>query len=77
MLWKANLPRRRKALLIVMFGGGIFVTMAGILRCVLILTVCTSLPKSYAHHIDRPHRIPLLVHKKQALGPSGKPSSPL
>jgi hypothetical protein len=38
MLFKANLPFRRKLLLIVMFGGGIFVTMAGILRCVLILT---------------------------------------
>ncbi|CAK7225147.1 hypothetical protein SCUCBS95973_005762 [Sporothrix curviconia] len=38
MLWKANLPATRKIGLMVLFSGGIFVTMAGILRCVLILT---------------------------------------
>ncbi|CAK7566372.1 MAG: hypothetical protein SEPTF4163_004315 [Sporothrix epigloea] len=38
MLWKANLPPTRKAGLMVLFSGGIFVTMAGILRCILILT---------------------------------------
>ncbi|KAI9673615.1 MAG: hypothetical protein M1817_002252 [Caeruleum heppii] len=38
VLLKANMPRRRKCLLLVMFSGGIFVIMAGILRCVLILT---------------------------------------
>lgn len=37
MLWRANIPLRRKALLIAMFSGGVFVMMAGILRCVLIL----------------------------------------
>lgn len=38
MLWRAAIPRARKAGLLVVFGGGIFVIMAGILRCVLILT---------------------------------------
>ncbi|KAK1989181.1 hypothetical protein LZ30DRAFT_776341 [Colletotrichum cereale] len=38
MLWGSQLPLRKKLGLIVLFSGGIFVTMAGILRCVLILT---------------------------------------
>ncbi|GKT54210.1 short-chain dehydrogenase reductase sdr [Colletotrichum tofieldiae] len=37
MLWGAQLPLRKKLGLIVLFSGGIFVTMAGILRCVLII----------------------------------------
>ena len=37
MLWKANLPARQKYFLLVMFSCGIFVMMAGILRCALIL----------------------------------------
>jgi hypothetical protein len=40
MLWNSSLPLFKKAGLIVLFSGGAFVTMAGILRCVLILTVC-------------------------------------
>ncbi|KAK1965736.1 hypothetical protein LY78DRAFT_609872 [Colletotrichum sublineola] len=38
MLWGSQLPLRKKLGLIVLFSGGIFVTMAGILRCVLIIT---------------------------------------
>ncbi|CAK7202052.1 hypothetical protein SEUCBS139899_004771 [Sporothrix eucalyptigena] len=38
MLWKANLRPAKKVGLMVLFSGGIFVTMAGILRCVLIVT---------------------------------------
>ncbi|KAL1849545.1 hypothetical protein Plec18170_007453 [Paecilomyces lecythidis] len=38
MLWTARLPLRRKLSLVVLFSGGLFVMMAGILRCVLILT---------------------------------------
>lgn len=38
MLWKASLKPAKKAGLILLFSGGAFVTMAGILRCVLILT---------------------------------------
>ncbi|KAM7211357.1 hypothetical protein V8F06_013265 [Rhypophila decipiens] len=38
MLWKAALRPAKKAGLILLFSGGLFVTMAGILRCVLILT---------------------------------------
>ncbi|OIW32605.1 hypothetical protein CONLIGDRAFT_712899 [Coniochaeta ligniaria NRRL 30616] len=38
MLWQSRLPPFKKAGLIVLFSGGIFVTMAGILRCVLIIT---------------------------------------
>ncbi|KAG9232739.1 hypothetical protein BJ875DRAFT_68853 [Amylocarpus encephaloides] len=37
MLWRAKIPLRRKILLGGMFGGGAFIMMAGILRCVLIL----------------------------------------
>ncbi|KAF3005048.1 hypothetical protein E8E13_009329 [Curvularia kusanoi] len=37
MLWKASLELRRKLSLIVVFGGGVFVMMAGILRCALII----------------------------------------
>lgn len=39
MLWQATLPRVQKAALAVCFSGGLFVTMAGILRCVYIITV--------------------------------------
>ncbi|OLN82716.1 hypothetical protein CCHL11_08758 [Colletotrichum chlorophyti] len=38
MLWTSKLPTRKKLGLIVLFSGGIFVTMAGILRCVLIIS---------------------------------------
>ncbi|KAA8894764.1 hypothetical protein FN846DRAFT_900823 [Sphaerosporella brunnea] len=39
LLWSlSNLTRRRKLLLIVMFSGGIFIMIAGILRCALILS---------------------------------------
>ncbi|KAK2051988.1 hypothetical protein LY76DRAFT_527541 [Colletotrichum caudatum] len=38
MLWGSQLPLRKKLGLIVLFSGGIFVTMAGVLRCVLIIT---------------------------------------
>ncbi|KAJ4984890.1 hypothetical protein SVAN01_09584 [Stagonosporopsis vannaccii] len=37
MLWKANLELKRKITLILIFGGGVFVMMAGILRCALII----------------------------------------
>lgn len=43
MLFKARLRWREKLELMVLFSGGLFVMMAGILRCVLILTVS---PKS-------------------------------
>lgn len=39
MLFKARLRWREKLELLVLFSGGLFVMMAGILRCVLILTV--------------------------------------
>ncbi|KAF7543930.1 hypothetical protein G7046_g9902 [Stylonectria norvegica] len=38
MLWSARIPLPKKIGLITLFSGGIFVTMAGILRCVLIIT---------------------------------------
>ncbi|KAI5801656.1 hypothetical protein DFH27DRAFT_482147 [Peziza echinospora] len=37
LMWKANLAPRRKILLLIMFSGGIFIIMAGILRCALII----------------------------------------
>ena len=45
MLFKARLRWREKLELLILFSGGIFVMMAGILRCVLILTVCISLSR--------------------------------
>ncbi|EON70027.1 hypothetical protein W97_09293 [Coniosporium apollinis CBS 100218] len=37
MLWKANMSKVKKYSLILVFGGAVFVMMAGILRCALIL----------------------------------------
>lgn len=42
MLWGSSLRPMKKAGLIFIFSGGIFVTAAGILRCVLIVTVRSS-----------------------------------
>ncbi|KAF7555274.1 hypothetical protein G7Z17_g2286 [Cylindrodendrum hubeiense] len=38
MFWMARIPLRKKLGLVALFSGGLFVTMAGVLRCVLILT---------------------------------------
>lgn len=48
MLWKASLRPMKKAGLMVLFGGGIFVITCATLRCVLIVTVGTS-PKHPGH----------------------------
>lgn len=37
MLWKAHLELKKKLSLVLIFGGGVFVMMAGILRCALII----------------------------------------
>lgn len=37
MLWKANLEIKKKLSLVLVFGGGVFVMLAGILRCALII----------------------------------------
>ncbi|EPS28373.1 hypothetical protein POX_f07459 [Penicillium oxalicum] len=42
MLFKARIHWREKLELLILFSGGIFVMMAGILRCVLILTAGTN-----------------------------------
>ncbi|KAJ9223967.1 hypothetical protein DTO027B5_3717 [Paecilomyces variotii] len=42
MLWRARLPLRRRLSLMALFSGGLFVMMAGILRCVPILTAGTN-----------------------------------
>jgi hypothetical protein len=39
LLWKSRVSRIKKAALLFCFSGGIFVTMAGILRCIYIVTV--------------------------------------
>lgn len=39
LLWKSRVSRLKKAALLFCFSGGIFVTAAGTLRCVLIVTV--------------------------------------
>lgn len=45
LLWQSSLRPLKKAGLIVLFSGGIFVMVAGILRCILIITV--SSPRGY------------------------------
>ena len=44
MLWHSSLRPLKKAGLILLFSGGIFVTVAGILRCVLIISVSITRP---------------------------------
>lgn len=39
MLWRATMKPMKKIGLIVLFSGGAFVTVAGVLRCILIVTV--------------------------------------
>lgn len=39
LIWKARLTNKKKYILLVMFSGGFFVIVAGLLRCILILTV--------------------------------------
>jgi hypothetical protein len=39
MVWKSNLPLRKKIVLLIMFSGGFLEMAFGILRCVSILTV--------------------------------------
>lgn len=43
MLWSSSLRPFKKAGLILLFSGGAFVTVAGVLRCVLIITVSTTI----------------------------------
>ncbi|KAL8853681.1 MAG: hypothetical protein Q9221_001492, partial [Calogaya cf. arnoldii] len=38
MIWQSRLATKKKWVLSIMFSGGLLVTAAGILRCVLILT---------------------------------------
>ncbi|KAL8967067.1 MAG: hypothetical protein Q9183_003085 [Haloplaca sp. 2 TL-2023] len=42
LFWQARIDPKKKAWLLIMFGGGVFVMMAGILRCALILTAGAS-----------------------------------
>lgn len=53
LLWKARVSGFKRAALIFCFSGGIFVTAAGILRCVLIVTVCPPLIMSLLLVPDR------------------------
>lgn len=43
-LWKAKVAKVKKVILVLLFSGGIFVMVAGILRCVLILKVRLRFP---------------------------------
>ncbi|KAH7112389.1 hypothetical protein EDB81DRAFT_848883 [Dactylonectria macrodidyma] len=48
VLWKAKVPRLKKVMLVLLFSGGIFVMVAGILRCILILKNPTTGPQQAA-----------------------------
>lgn len=79
MLFKARLHWREKLELLVLFSGGLFVMMAGILRCVLILTVREHLsvsPMTFVPHSDTliSRLVPMALSKPVA-GLVAKPSS--
>lgn len=42
MVWKSHLPKAKKITLLIMFSGGLLEMAFGILRCVSILTVCST-----------------------------------
>ncbi|KAH6951140.1 hypothetical protein BKA56DRAFT_505876 [Ilyonectria sp. MPI-CAGE-AT-0026] len=48
VLWKAKVPKFKKLMLVLLFSGGVFVMVAGILRCVLILKNPTTGPQQAA-----------------------------
>jgi hypothetical protein len=76
MLFKARLRWREKLELLVLFSGGLFVMMAGILRCVLILTVSTDAPFNLISDlISDPSRLVQMVLNKLAAGHVARPSS--
>lgn len=52
LLWKARLPLVQKFAVAFCFSGGLFVTTAAILRCVLILTV-SLFPKAFFFGTER------------------------
>lgn len=85
MLWTSSLRPLKKAGLMLLFSGGIFVTAAAILRCVLIIDVRTPPPPPppLGTHTNTtpslinppPHRTPSTARKKPAPGPCARPSS--
>jgi hypothetical protein len=81
MLWKASLETRKKLSLIVIFGGGVFVMMAGILRCALIIQVSSDIMIPHARVIvikslTQSLRIPSTAPKQLAAGRAVRHSSP-
>jgi len=76
LIWKARLTPKKKYILLVMFSGGFFVIVAGLLRCILILTVShprsantlTSENTSYdtSHHSASSSRLPSRLTSQQA-----------
>lgn len=76
MLFKARLRWREKLELLVLFSGGLFVMMAGILRCVLILTVSIDAPFNLISDlISDSSRLVQMVLNKLAAGHVARPSS--
>lgn len=55
MLFRARLHWREKLELLVLFSGGLFVMMAGILRCVLIVTVSLAARFSQTSPFETKH----------------------
>lgn len=80
MLWGAQIPKVKKIGLVVLFSGGIFVMVAGLLRCVLILKVRLDL-QTKLRLILRPtkvcHRTQRQALQKGPLGRFENRSSPL
>lgn len=76
MLWGARIPTVKKYGLVVLFSGGIFVMVAGLLRCILILKACLVVAKSPSSPRDTNTltRIPKPDPQKDPHGLSGSPS---
>jgi len=47
MVWKSNLPPRKKFVLLIMFSGGLLEMAFGILRATSILTVSLRIPAKF------------------------------
>jgi hypothetical protein len=76
MLWGARIPKVKKYGLLVLFSGAVFVMVAGLLRCILILKVCDfPSPECREEFTDVP-RTPKQDLRKVLHGPSENLSSP-
>ena len=75
LLWGIKLPPIKKAGVVVLFSGAIFIIVAGILRCVFILSVRSLYSEQALQQILTNHRVARMVHKQELPGQSASLSS--